>query len=131
MPRQLPPLATEFGREVSRAQDLVQRLELARIALARDARSRHLLHVSKLELFYEFAFLRVFLTWEAFLEQTFLRYLCGYHHSGGQEATHSTHYYRTLADAERAVLGQHRYVLWHNPDIVVVRAQNFFQKWQA
>src|SRR5712672_2619521 len=36
------------------------------------------LDLNKLELLYELAYLRFFIQWEVFLEQSFLRYLCGY-----------------------------------------------------
>ena len=126
MPRNLPPLADDFGKEVARANDLARRLERARVLLAGKADTRHILHVSRLELVYELAYLRIFIAWENFLEQAFFRYLCGYQHSGGREVIWSPQYYGTLADAELALLGHRQYVLWHNPNLVVTRAQQFF-----
>lgn len=125
MPRLLPPLAKQFEEEVLRARDLVQRLENARIALARNTSSSRILHYSHIEMLHEFAYLRIFLAWEVFLEQTFFRYLCGYRNSIGQEIMRSGVYYRTLANAENAVLGGRDYVLWHNPVYCIRRVQGF------
>ena len=126
MPRRLPPLATSFDEEVSRAEELVRRLEAARVALIKSPDAQNLLNVANLELFYEYAFLRVFLAWEYFLQETFVRFLCGYQHSSGQETIRGGGYYRNLPDAENAVLNGRDYVLWHNPNAVVRRAQRFF-----
>lgn len=126
MPRLLPPLAADFDKEVARAINLVERVEKARIALQSDIKNKKLLHYSNIETLHEFAYLRVFLAWEAFLEQTFFRYLCGYRNTVGQETIRNPSYCATLTDAENAVLGERDYVLWHNPQKVVSRAQTFF-----
>lgn len=88
----------------------------------------YLMHASKLELLYELAFLRVFIAWENFLEQTFLRFLCGYQHSGGQESLIGAQYCPTLNAAENVVLGGRQYASWHNPNAVVIRSQQIFSK---
>lgn len=126
MPRRMPPLDSAFRVEILNAEDLVTRLEAARIALASQAMTRHTLHVKKLELLYELAYLRVFLAWENFLEQSFLRFLCGYRHSGGQESILSGNYCRTLSDASATLFGNRGFALWHTPSTVVTRAQSFF-----
>lgn len=81
----------------------------------------------RVELLYEFAFLRMFLEWEKFLEDTFMRYMCGYASTRGActPAT-GTNYYGRIGDAEAAMLRGRQFALWHNPNHVVSRSQRFF-----
>src|SRR5260221_12742426 len=77
MPRTMPPLAVQFRQRVSEALALARAGDLAAAApLGAPLRSEW--HVARVELLYELAYLRIFVEWELFLEQTFLRYLCGY-----------------------------------------------------
>jgi hypothetical protein len=84
----------------------------------------------RLEFLYEFVYLRVFAAWEALLESIFLRSLCGYASSAGQETLVAGGYYATIADAEQAVFAAEShgavlktYVLWHSPQQVIKRCQ--------
>lgn len=127
MPRQLPRLAQEFSQRVSDALALAELGEVARIEAPPGSRSRALLHFSRLESLYELAFLKVFLSWESFLEDCFYRLLCGYTTSRGQEQLQpGVTYQPNLAGAERAVAGSQPYVLWHNPSTVTTRCRRFF-----
>lgn len=121
----MPPLADAFGTAVARAISLAEAGEASRVIISATT-AKQPLYPARLELLYEMAFLRVFIEWETFLEQTFIRYLCGYEAAAGQQPIRSGTYYRTLAAAEAAVLGHHSYKLWHNPAIVISRAQSFF-----
>jgi hypothetical protein len=127
MPRALPPLSKVLEAEIIRALDLAERLEQSRVRLTSDPSAGSLLTITAVELSYELSFLRVFIAWEDFLEACFFRLLCGYLHSNGQEQlVIGRSFQRTLRDAESAVLAGRKYVLWHNADDVVRRAQHFF-----
>lgn len=128
MPRRMPPLAAEFSDSTEKAVDLSVAVEEARLHLVHDLGERGLLYTHRLELIYELAFLRLFLAWEEFLEESLVRYLCGYSHIHGQETLLSGKYYGTLNSARSAVRGGRGYVLWHNPNKVVTRARRWFDK---
>jgi hypothetical protein len=127
MPKTMPRLADDFRRRVAAATRLAEIGEVARAEAAIGSQTRKDLHYARLELLYELAYLRIFVGWEIFLEQTFFRYLCGYTSTVGfaVPATGKT-FEATIASAETAVLGGKPFVLWHNPHIVVSRAANFF-----
>jgi hypothetical protein len=127
MPRAMPGLEAEFRARVSEAIRLAEIGEVARAEARAGSQTRQNLHPARLELLYELAYLRMFVSWEAFLEQTFLRYLCGYASKVGVAVPAAgTSFAPTLASAETTVLAGRRYVLWHNPSTVVERARQFF-----
>jgi hypothetical protein len=78
----MPPLAVQFRQRVSEALALARAGDMA-AATPLGAPLRSEWHVARVELLYELAYLRIFVEWELFLEQTFLRYLCGYVSIGG------------------------------------------------
>jgi hypothetical protein len=65
----------------------------------------------------------IFVAWEVVLEQTFLRYLCGYQSGQGRFVPTLGHYCTSLAKAEQLVFGRIGYALWHNPVHVSGRSQ--------
>jgi hypothetical protein len=114
----------EFSRRISFAISFTERIEQTRIRGGAGAGA--ILSISDVEFSYELAFLRIFLAWEILLENVLVRLMCGYQHSGGQETLKGGGpYYKTLADAEAAVLGGRLYKLWHNPRHVIERAEAF------
>jgi hypothetical protein len=123
----MPSLEAEFRERVSTAIRLAEIGEIAKAEAQVGSETRRHFHYTRLELLYEMAYLRIFVSWEAFLEQAFLRYLCGYKSKIGM-ATPATgqSFATTLASAEAAVLGGKAYRLWHNPNEVVKRASKFF-----
>ena len=80
----------------------------------------------QLEQIHELAYLRVFIEWEVFLEESFFRYVAGYTNSAGRQTTVTGRYARSYQLAEQAVLGGASFLLWHNPTKVIARAQRFF-----
>ncbi|WFP65479.1 hypothetical protein [Mesorhizobium sp. WSM4904] len=124
MPRQLPHLDVSFQHDVDAALILISRIE----AVNAFAQGRQIARLStaNIELSYELSYLRIFLSWEVLLEESLLRLLCGYRHSGGQEPLRQNQtYFRTIADAEAAILGNQLYKLWHNPGQVINRARAY------
>lgn len=123
----MPSLTAEFGTRVADALRIAEIGEVARFEASRNSQTRKNLHPARLEYLYEMAYLKVFVSWEIFLEQTFIRYLCGYVSSVGAAIPKAGIAFATnLAKAESAVLQGRSYVLWHNPTTVVKRAQSFF-----
>lgn len=127
MPRPLPALSGQFLAEVSKALDFTRRLEAAQVALGGKGALAGEIGLTGVELGYELAYLRVFLSWEDFLESTFYRLMCGYSRAGIQEnKAPGFTYSQSLSEAESLVLGNRDYVLWHNPAAVIGRADRFF-----
>lgn len=125
----MPGLANDFRQRVKDALLLAETGEVARAESSPGSQTRKNLHHTRIEYLYELAFLRVFVAWESFLEQAFLRYLCGYTSvaAGSAVVTPGMSHSATLAQAEASMLGGRDYVLWHNPTRVVSRSQQFFQ----
>ena len=70
------------------------------------------------------AFLRVFIEWETFLEESFIRFLCGYESSLGPAAL-TVHPFRTLSDARTDVLGGQDFVSWQRTSTIIKRCQKY------
>jgi hypothetical protein len=129
MPRNVSALADEFAEAANSAIAFADGIEEARGILVNHHPTSEALSLFRVELGYEFAYLRMFLAWESFLEKTFYRYLCGFSGSQGQQIMISNKYFRTLAAAEIAVHSvggkKKNYVLWHNPSAIIKRAALF------
>lgn len=124
MARPMPPLPGRFSSEVDvslQLADMGERIRARCPEVARDFGR------TKLEAFYELAYLRIFMLWEDFLEQSFLRYLCGYASRTGPAGLIRPKF-RKMEDAERNVLGNARYVSWASPSLVSKRSQAFMSK---
>src|SRR6185437_3003300 len=124
MPRALPRYDVVLDKEIQFSLSYASNIEQARTFIY--AKGKKQISMSDLEFSYELAFLRIFLAWEILLEQSFLRLICGYQHSGGQEplVVGKTYFWK-VTQAEAAVLGGKDYKLWHNPKHVITRAQQF------
>lgn len=124
----MPPYSAALQRSVNEAIALARAGDLVVTSVKVGAPLRRAWHFSRVELLYELAYLRIFIEWESCLEQTFLRYLCGYASVLGTCTTVTdTKFYHDLATAQAAVLGGRQYALWHNPGVVILRAKQFFQ----
>jgi len=80
----------------------------------------------RLEALYEMAYLRMFIAWESFLEESFLRFICGYRGPAGQPVLRQPALPRIEA-ARLAVLGGHDFVSWASPIAVEQRARQYMQ----
>jgi len=125
MPRSVGFLADAFDNNTSQALDFVRTLETNKVAFAGHPSS---LSTTSLELSYELAFLRIFGFWESFLEETFVRLLCGYERGGGnQEALLAGQSYSgTIPDATTRMLAGLKYVAWYVPSDMVGRCRRHF-----
>jgi hypothetical protein len=113
----MPPYAVIFRQRVAEALALALAGEIAAQSSAH-AEWR----AARVEYLYEMSFLRAFIEWEIFLEQTFLRYLCGYQSPQGRFAPLAGRHCTSLANAEQLVFGRNGYALWHDPTAVTRRA---------
>lgn len=112
MPRTTASLVTGFGTRIAEALDLATAAEAA----ANFTYTRRL-HV------YEAGYLLVFSAWENFLEQSLLRFLCGYRNTAGLYGrVGSIPYFRSINAAHHHLLRGRTYLLWHNPQDAVNRS---------
>ena len=124
MARRMPPLAARLASTVGEALQLAEAGERIREKSPQGSVGRLELRVRRLEALYETAYLRIFLLWEDFLEESFLRYLCGYESTIGP-ATLRGSKSPTLSSAAQAVIGTRDYVSWANPNTVASRSRYF------
>jgi hypothetical protein len=124
MPRPMPPFADRLRQRVTQAVALSRAGDVA-AASDGGGQLRTEWHISRVELLYELSYLRMFIEWEWFLEQSFLRYLCGYVSARGPVRPTAGAFFATLPLAQAAVLGGNPYVLWHNPDTIARRSRRF------
>lgn len=122
----MPALADAFAASCDKAQEFASAVELARQRLGIPEGGK-ILAVAKLELAYELAYLRVFTAWEDFLEESFLRYMCGFKARHGQEQlVAGGSYCSDLRSAKSTLYQGRQYILWHRPRSVISRAQDYF-----
>ena len=124
MPRSMPPLASDFSAMVDRATQIAQAGEVLS-ALERTKKKN--MNVPRLESLYETAFLRIFLAWESFLEDSFHRFLCGYP-TPSTSPTLLVGRFQNLQAAASHVLGPHDFVSWTQPKGIVSRSQRYIQQ---
>ena len=80
------------------------------------------LRVSRVYLIYELAYLRVFNRWEIFLEETLIRYMCGYSFNGQVEIPVTGVHHGNVNAARLHLYNGRAYLLWHDPTKAVQRA---------
>ena len=122
-----PPLSrirVTFQRELAYQQQLVNQ---AKGYLVPKARAHRLLTMKEHASIAELAYLKVFLAWERFLEQSFLYYMCGH-----KEPKIKCHCFVVAPNLDHASVlvypeGRH-YAEWGNPVRVRDRAKRFFKE---
>jgi hypothetical protein len=126
----MPALAAEFRATAKSAVGLPEAGETVREVGGQGTIVRRELTPLRLMALYEMAYLRMFVAWESFLEETFLRTMCGYESAqyipifkSGQSRQPN------LKDAFQALLfpGQD-YLLWHNPKRIKRWAESWFDQ---
>lgn len=118
----MPALDQRLGDRIRESVSIAHAAETARLS-PKSSNVYRAFSLTRVELLYELAFLRVFLAWESYLEEVFVRCLCGYRTRHGIVAPRSGTHSRTLQGAQGVILGGRTYVLWHDPAIVVRRAR--------
>lgn len=124
----MPSLAQRFVTDVERAVGLARAGELAWLDAKPGSVTRRELRGTRIDVLYEMAYLRLFVGWEIFLEDTFLRMMCGWSspvYSPTLASPHSP--FGTIASARNALYEGKDYLLWHNPHAVRHRCNKWFQ----
>jgi hypothetical protein len=120
----MPPLAKALAKQAQEAVQLARAGDIV-AALPHGNSARLQWYPARVELLYELAYLRLFVRWEQFLEESFIRYLCGYVSSHPAATSRTGHFFGTLPQARAAMLGGKTFALWHNPSGVVSRTRSF------
>ncbi len=125
MPRSVEFLEGRFGDAADAALRFVELLERNRDEFSVGA---SVIDRFSVEIAYELAFLRLFGSWESFLEEIFVRLLCGYERSGGDQEPLKAgeSYSNKIGHAETRMLNGRRYVSWYVPSDIVGRCRGFF-----
>jgi len=87
------------------------------LAFKQDTSGNYILSANQQDFLTDSAYLRVFIAWETFLENTFVRYMLGEHSILGNIVTS---YVRPLDDqhANRLLIGTQKFVDWSDPQTV-------------
>ncbi|MFC1937444.1 hypothetical protein ACFLWY_02645, partial [Chloroflexota bacterium] len=105
----------EFKIELSNSTKLLDKVE----------QSPGALHQPQVDLIFELAFLKIFIAWEQFLENSFIRYMCGASSLSGRNPRRIVSA-KHLEDALRVVCGDRLYADWTSVDVIINRANSFF-----
>jgi hypothetical protein len=128
MARPMPSLASRFATDVERAVGIARAGELAWAEAKPGSITRRELRGTRIDVLYEMAYLRLFVGWEIFLEETFLRMMCGWSSPVYTPKLASPHNpFGTIASAKNALYDGRSYLLWHNPSAVHKRCTKWFQ----
>lgn len=122
MPREIPKIASAFNIEVSKYLKAIDELEDLRFHIEKGYLRN--LSLPRIEHYYELAFLRIFLAWEVFIEQSFYRYICGYTFHGLISVPKSC-FLKDPSVAEISLLSGRSYILWHDPDVICSRVTKY------
>jgi len=120
----MPPLLRQLEAAIDKAVAIAEAGEVIRAHLPLGSTVRRELVPSRLEALNELAYLRVFLSWESFLEDSFLHYLCGFENSSGPLRLILPRF-RTLEDARNDLLHGADFVSWYSPQRIVRRSQKY------
>ncbi len=113
----MPPLGSRFAIYADRMTAVCEAVEITLAQSQPGTVARKQLTHQRVALLYEAAYLRIFSSWEIFLEDVCLRQMLGYS-SPMYSPSVSVGGLVTLADARAHIYGKRDYVLWHNPDAV-------------
>jgi len=111
----LNQIVDEFTNQILNATSLLDNME----------RNPGVLYQPQIGLVFELVFLKIFIAWEQFLENSFIRYMCGASSLSGKKPKRNVSA-RYLDDAFRVVCGERPYADWALVDAVLERANRFF-----
>jgi hypothetical protein len=116
MGRTMPNLGRAFAGQVALSLQITASTEALWLTAPPASDVRRRLKVPQLEALYEAAFLRIFTSWENYLEAVVVRFLSGYEtKTHSPRAVAGTTLERTLAAAQTRLYDGRDYLLWHNP----------------
>ncbi len=120
----LASVRAEFNNRLRSSVNVVDRLQDYRVREPNRARP---LSPAERERLAEMAWIQLFLAWEEFLEETFVRYLVGARPPRGRRP-HPLIVVRSLEQARKLILGEGRsYLDWTEPNRLISRAELFFK----
>lgn len=123
----MPSFGQRFSAAAREAVGIAQAGELARSEAEPGSVTYAEFSPARLEALYEMAYLRIFIAWEDLLEETFLRFLCGYELDAYVPRFAPPHQRQSsLPDARAALYGGQDYILWHNPAKALQRCRRWF-----
>ena len=136
MPRPLPRYDLALQAQADLANGLVTAGEAVRLA---GGVGREQWTLTRVELLYELAYIRLFVMWEELLECVFLRSLCGYQSRVGQEVLIPAScgpgligsHFPSISAAQNLVYGGADFLLWHDPDKVIKRCKKYISSGQG
>lgn len=114
MPLSLSHVLIDFQNGINSSTNLISRVQ--RLGIPR----------IQLEIIVEMAFLRIFVAWESFLEESFIRYAVGAVSPSGYAPSTLIHP-RNIGHAQELVLSGRDYVPWNSASEVVRRSAPYFQ----
>lgn len=123
----MPPLGSQFATAVDKAVGIARAGEVAWSQSAPGSLTRKELRSPRLGFLYEMSYLRIFVSWEIFLEQTFLRMMCGRSSPVWTPSLVQNSPFSRIEAAREALYGGREYLLWHNPRTVMARCEKWFQ----
>jgi hypothetical protein len=124
MPRTVAAHRRYLEAEIDRAISLARAGELIRASATSASLAYRELFPARLEALYEMSYLRVFVAWEKFLEETFLRYICGYRNSHGAQVLLRPRFSK-LDDARTDVLGGADFASWQKANKIIARSKKY------
>lgn len=110
---------TQFQEEVDKAQAFFA------IAHQTDASGKNTFDTHEREMMIESAFLKIFIVWESFLQNCFLKYMVGEMSSAGNLVTKFVSP-KDMAHADQMVLGCLRFYEWSNADHLITSSEIYF-----
>jgi hypothetical protein len=113
-------MAAQVAASIDQALALAEAGEIVRVEVPLGSRAAREWRTSRIEALYEVSFLRLFLAWEDFLEESFIRYMCGFSHALGRE-TLVNRPPRKIENARIAFFAGEPFVSWYNPQRVQKR----------
>lgn len=114
MPLSLSHVLTNFQQGINSSTNLISRIQNLGVPRI------------QLEIIVEMAFLRIFVAWESFLEESFIRYAVGASSPSGYTPDVLIHP-RNIGHALELVLSGREYVPWNSASEVTHRSALYFQ----
>jgi hypothetical protein len=121
--KSLAPIKKTFLAEVARQRRFIAKAQKYQVPVGRQFRA---LKPAELESIAEMVFLRMFLAWEHFLEQSFLSYMCG--RKDRKVKIQCFVVFPSIQHAANLIIPEgRRYAEWSEPEIVRQRAERYFK----
>ena len=114
--------SSQFIRDINDTSIIINELQKYRIEIRK---GKHIhLDNRTIELYICLYFLRIHLSWESFLESTFVRYICGHPNISGKSPTLLIPRQTSISFAMSTILGPKNFLSW-SPDETIVRSQKY------